>query len=386
MKRNSIVMAVMALVMALAASPAWSQTVSAQVNGKVTDNGKPATGLQVVLTNQDNGKSYKMKTDKNGAFDAVGIAYGTYRMEVFNASGESVFKRGNITINGEGGAASQFAIDLSDQSKTNLGMSNEVGTKPAAGSGSSGGSQQPKMTKEQIEAIKAQNAKATSQNNLIKQATDAMAAKNWQEAINPLQQLIAADPNRYEFYSALGDAQLQTGQFDQAAETYQKGIQVAESNTTVDPKNPATDPAKKKAGVAKMYTNEGNAYLKLKKNPEAIAAFTKAAEMDPNPGTAWFNLCATQYNSGNTQGALPACDKAIAADPNRAEAYFIKGSLLIGQGSQDKEGKLQAPPGTADALNKYLQLAPDGPHANDVKAMLQAIGAKIETKYSSKKK
>ena len=34
-----------------------------------------------------------------------------------------------------------------------------------------------------------------------------------------------------------------------------------------------------------MLTNEGNAYLKLKKNDKAIEAYTKAATMDPNPGT-----------------------------------------------------------------------------------------------------
>jgi hypothetical protein len=33
-----------------------------------------------------------------------------------------------------------------------------------------------------------------------------------------------------------------------------------------------------------------------------------------------------------------------------------------------------------------MELAPDGPHANDVKAMLQAIGAKVETTYHGKKK
>ena len=37
--------------------------------------------------------------------------------------------------------------------------------------------------------------------------------------------------------------------------------------------------------------------------------------------------------------------KAIAADPNRADAYFIKGSLMMGDSKQDKDGKLQAPPG-----------------------------------------
>jgi tetratricopeptide (TPR) repeat protein len=165
--------------------------------------------------------------------------------------------------------------------------------------------------------------------------------------------------------------------------TFEKAIPIAENATKTDPK---ADPAKAKAGVAQMLTNEGNAYLKLKKNDQAIAAYTKAASMDPNPGTAYFNICATQYNSGNTEGALAACDKAIAADPNRADAYFIKGSLMVGESKLDKDGKLQAPAGASDALNKYLELAPDGPHANDVKAMLQAIGAKIETTYHEKKK
>jgi hypothetical protein len=36
------------------------------------------------------------------------------------------------------------------------------------------------------------------------------------------------------------------------------------------------------------------------------------------------------------------------------------------------------PAGTADALKKYLELSPNGPHANDVKQMLEMIGAKIE--------
>lgn len=382
MKRNSILVLVTALLVALAACPAWTQTVSARVVGTVNDNGKPAQGLQVVLTNQDNGRSYKVKTDKNGAFDIVGVQPGNFKVDVFNASGESVFHRGNVAVTGETGAPAQFAIDITDQTKTNLGMANETGTKPSSGGGTSG---QPKMTKEQIEAIKAQNAKAMSQNALIKQAQDAMNAKQWQEAVGPLQQLIATEPTQWQFYQALGNAQIQLNQFDDAVQTLDKGIQAAESNTTVDPKNPSTDPAKKKVGVAQMLTSQGNAYLKLKKNNEAVADFTKAASMDPNPATAYFNLCATQYNSGNSEGALQACDKAIAADPNRADAYFIKGSLMLGN-SKMEDGKMTPPQGTAETLNKYLELQPDGPHAADVKQMLAAIGAKIETTYKERKK
>ncbi len=192
-----------------------------------------------------------------------------------------------------------------------------------------------------------------------------------------MQQLIALDPNNWEFYSALGDANLNLGQYDQAVSSYQKGIGAAESNTTVDPKNPGNDPASKKAGEAKMITNQGNAYLKMRKTDQAIAAYTRAANMDPNPATAFFNLCATQYNTGNTDGALAACNKAIALDPTKADAYFIKGSILVAGSTTEKNGTVVAPPGTVEALKKYLELAPNGGHVDDVKQMLEFIGSKI---------
>jgi len=37
------------------------------------------------------------------------------------------------------------------------------------------------------------------------------------------------------------------------------------------------------------------------------------------------------------------------------------------------QSKVQASPETREALEKYLALAPDGPHAADVKAMLEMI-------------
>jgi len=238
----------------------------------------------------------------------------------------------------------------------------------------------PKYTKEQIEEIKKENAKAQSMNALIKQANDAISAHNWQDAIAPLQQLIAADPNNWQYYSGLGDAQMNLGQYAQAVDTYKKGIQAAEGNAAVGTQDSSPDLAKKKAGEGHMLTALGNAYLKLHKNDEAVAAYTRAAAMDPNPALAYFNLCATQYNTGNTDGAMEACDKAIAADPNKADAYFIKGSLLIAASKTDKTGKVIAPPGTAEALNKYLELAPNGAHVKDVKEMLEYIGAKISDK------
>lgn len=331
---------------------------------KVTDGTKPLPGVQLTLTNLSSNRVIKLRADKNGAFSAIGVPYGDYEVEVVDASGEKLFKKKTSLAPSDGGPVT-LNIDVSEAK--------------------SGGSQQPTYTKEQIEEIKKQREQAINTNALIQQVNTAMTAKNWQDAVNPLQQLIAMEPNNWQFYSALGDSQFNLGQFQEAAGTYGKGIQVLESNTTVDPKNPATDPAKKKVGEAKMLTQEGNALLKLKRNEQAVAAYTKAASLDPNPATAYFNICATQYNTGNVDGALAACDKSIAADPNKPDAWFIKGSLMIASSKTDASGKVIAPPGTAEALNKYLELAPNGAHAEDVKQMLAYIGSKVETTYKKGK-
>ena len=389
MKKHLIFAAIAVVLFTLGSVPMWAQTVSAQVEGTVTEAGKPLPNVNVTLISQT-GRTFKLKTDKNGKFVAVGVPYGFYDVDVVSSAGEKLYHKKNVEVQpNQSSSVSTMAIDISQTtSQAPTGQPGQTAVPGQAGQTTESGKpgQQPKYTKEQIEEIKKQNEKATSTNALIKQAQDLMNAKNWQEAVPVLQQLVTADPNNWQYHSALGDSYLNTGQFEQAVDSYEKGIQAAESNTTVDPKNPATDPAKKKAGIAKMLTNEGNADLKLHKNKEAVDAYTKAASMDPNPATAYFNLCATQYNTGNVDGALSACDKAIAADPNKADAYFIKGSLLIAGSTTDKEGKVTAPPGAAEALNKYLELQPDGPHAADVKQMLAYIGSKVETTYKKRGK
>jgi len=309
-----------------------------------------------MLTNAATGHNIKLTSDKNGQVIGVGIPFGDYNEEV--TAGDKHYKK-MVRIAGEGGAVDDISVEVTSG-------------KPGAG-----------PSKEELAKMTEERNKAINENTLIAQLNPALQAKDWATAEPILTKLIAMNPNRWDYQQALGNAQFGEGKFEEAVATYEKAIPIAENATKTDPK---ADPAKAKAGVAQMLTNEGNAYLKLKKNDQAIAAYTKAASMDPNPGTAYFNICATQYNTGNTEGALAACDKAIAADPTRADAYFIKGSLMVGESKLDKDGKLQAPPGASEALNKYMELAPDGPHANDVKAMLQAIGAKVETTYHGKKK
>lgn len=367
MNRKSIYLILTVALLAFVTTVAWPQATLTRVSGRVTYEGKPVPDAQVVFTNLNTGKTFKGKTDKNGSYQLVGLERTGYQVEVSSATGEKIYSA-KESITGETGG------QMGGEQQLNI----EVSAKG-----------QPKMSKEERAAIEAQNAKALSMNELISQANAAMNAKNWEGAIPVLQQLTQEDPNRWRFLQGLGDAQLNLGQYEPAIASYDKGIQIAQkflSGELKDPKNPDADPARAKTGLAQMLQNQGNAYLKIKKNPEAIAAFEKAASMDPNPGTAYFNICATQYNTGNMEGAEAACDKAIAAGTTKADAYFIKGSAMYSRGKTDANNKWTVPPGTTEVLNKYLQVAPDGPHASDVKALLESVGVKIETTYKARKK
>jgi hypothetical protein len=82
--------------------------------------------------------------------------------------------------------------------------------------------------------------------------------------------------------------------------------------------------------------------------------------------------------------AIAAFDKAIQADPTKADAYYWKGVNLLGKATM-KGNKMEAPAGTAEAFNKYLELQPTGQFAGPAKEMLASIGAPVETSFGKQK-
>lgn len=186
----------------------------------------------------------------------------------------------------------------------------------------------------------------------------ALDGKNWQAAVDLLKPLVASSP-RWEYEEALGKAEINLGAYSDGLSSLEAGVASARRDQAAS------------SAIARMLILEGNAQLKLHDNDAAIADYSQAAAVDPHSAASW-DLCATNYNIGRTEAALAACDAAIAIDPSRADAYFVKGSLLVA-GANIVDGKLVAPVGAREALNMYLQLAPGGPHAADVKAMLDYL-------------
>ncbi len=203
-------------------------------------------------------------------------------------------------------------------------------------------------------------AQGANEKSLVAKAQTALDAKQWPEAEAALKQVMTSEP-RWEYWAALGDAQINQGSYEQSIASYQHAIDMAQNKAAP-------------TAIGRLYTMVGNANLKLKRNDAAIAAYNNAAPLLPNPAVGYFNICAVMYNMGQTASkTLAACDKAIAADPKKADAYFIKGSVLVGEGKLDKNNKMVVPPGTVEALRQYLALAPDGGHAKEVKDMLDFL-------------
>jgi len=225
-------------------------------------------------------------------------------------------------------------------------------------------------------------AEGADRDSLAAKATAAFAAKNWQEAETIFKQLVAFEPTRWDFQQKLVNAQIALEHYDEALSSCDKAI--AYGYKGVEGMAPP-NAEKAKAALATLLTTRGNILLKQHRMADAIAAYEKAAAVSTNPGVAYFNICALLYNQGRMQEVVPACDKAIAADPAKADAYFIKGSALFGD-ARIENGKMVLPDGAVQALQKYLELAPSGSHATDVKAMLTSVGQTIETTYQNRKR
>jgi tetratricopeptide (TPR) repeat protein len=122
------------------------------------------------------------------------------------------------------------------------------------------------------------------------------------------------------------------------------------------------------------------------KMENALAETQKAGQLNPAVGSkAYYNLGATLVNSGKASEAVDAFKKAIEVDPNNADAQYQLGICLMSRAQTTPEGKVIPAPGTVEAFQKYLDLAPSGPYAAVAKEMITTLSGSVETKFKAEK-
>lgn len=349
--------------LALFSSVAALAQVAALEGDVIGTDGKPVQGAVIKIERQDVKGNYTVKTNKKGHYFYGGLPLGQYNVTVIVDGQEKGTRQG---VRGRLNDTQDISFDLSKmanaaapQAEADRSMSSEE--KAAV----------EKLSKEQAAAM----AKNKALNDAFNAGKTAAAAKDWNGAVDAFTKASEVDPNQHVVWGNLADAlgtranssaATRDADMTKAAEAYQKAIALK-----------ADDPA--------YHNNFALLLANQKKFTEAEAELTKAAQMDAaNAGKYYFNLGAVYVNTGNLDPAGEAFKKAIAADPNHADAYYQYGLSLIGKAAVDASGKMNAPAGTQEAFQKYLELKPDGPYAQPSKDMLASMGATVQTTFSTR--
>jgi tetratricopeptide (TPR) repeat protein len=389
-------------VLAFALLPAISQTPAAapsgpmgKVHGHVTNPTGEPQGSGSVSLSTDSGATlkYTFPVGQDGNF-AGEAAPGTYSA-VYRAADTPVGKmvdmiRGIRVVEGQDVVAD---IDMSRQEFVD---------------------KLPADQKKALEELKKQNSEAIKANQVINnlnndlkmvnqdirdaenartQAAQELGASAAREAIDAkaneirtakyteIQTMMTKDtavmPDQSILWTNLGRANLGLKKYDEAEANYKKSIEL--ESASKKPKPEVIGVAN--AGLGETYARQG-------KVPEAQAAFEAAAKADPTRASFHLrNEAVIFFQERNGPAQVAAADAALAADPNQAILYYIKGQGLIANATVDpKTNRIVLPPDCEEAYQKYLSLAPTGPYAAEVKGILDQAGEKINANYKAPKK
>lgn len=368
--KTTLAAAVISMAMAVAAA---AQSTG-RLSGKVLDeNGKPWPGVTVIISSADTGAKFTVKTDDKGEYTQMGITPGIYTVsfvtdkfppqdfQIRITPGAPVTQ--NLSIKELLAKNPQYleAIKKQEEEKKKF---NELKTHFDAG-------------RKAIDQMTALRDKLASEPAAQQAATQQQITQLSQTAVSELEQAkTAAGPTNRNLPTILGNLGLAyevSGNHEQAAATFQQA-------STLEPANPNY-----MLGAATNLAYAG-------KMQDASGYCTKIGAVSvPTEGTCWHNIGVVLYNTNHLADAIEPLQKATQADPTNADTWYLLGTALMNTMQSKMEGgKVVAvvKPGTVEAFQKYLQLAPNGQHAAEVQQTLQVLktlGAGVDTKYTAPK-
>jgi tetratricopeptide (TPR) repeat protein len=351
-------------------------------------DGKPLVGAVVKIDRYDITAHYKTKTDKKGHYFYNGLPLGNYNV-IVEVDGKDVDRTDKVRS--KLGDPTNVSFDLQASKSSAAAAQNAM--QQAAASGQLTKEMERGLTAEQKAALEktlkeregqlkqhkdlndAFNVGMTAMTDAAAETAPDKKQEKYNQAIQSLTKASEIGPTELAVWANLADAYMKlagtkTGpEFDAAAG---KGLEAYGKAIELKPEDAAT------------HNNYALALVQAKKVPEAQAELTKAAQLDPtNAGKYYYNLGAVLTNANQSDAAVDAFQKAIAADPNYAEAYYQYGVSLVSKASYGADGKVTPVPGTVEALQKYLALAPTGQFAQAAKDMLTTLSASVDVSYKN---
>jgi tetratricopeptide (TPR) repeat protein len=370
MRRLMHVLGAMVFVLLLAA------TVSAQdgrVSGQVLDmNGKPWPDITVTLKS-DTGRTFTLKTGKDGRYSQIGMPGGMYVITLTNqAAGLNFSEKQMVKPDDENTFDFNFKELMAQQQNS-----------PAAAEEEKKRQESQNAFKEMQTHFNNGRAALDDSDTLRKQlatmpadqrtATQDKINTDYQTAITELEQAEkGVQPkdvkNHAVVWSTLGQAYDRAGRYSDAAAAYQKAIDLNPQPSYYVDLSTAT------VNAATAQTDTSDLAAKV---TEAGADCDKAGALDPTlTARCWKNIGIVLSNKNHLAEAVVPLQKATAADAKDAQAWFLLGGALTSQITSKQEGtKLTYtfPPGLTDAYQHCIDADPNGPYAAQAKATLDGL-------------
>jgi tetratricopeptide (TPR) repeat protein len=349
------------------------------ISGTILDlNAKPWFGLTVEAVS-DQGAKQDAKTDAEGKYSIRGLRAGVYDVTVvaFPPPNEKQPKYQMAKVRVPAGEDVKADANFKD-----------ILAKQGAASQEQAKKQEEEQKK--FQGMKAHyeagvgflNQATQAKTDLAKTPADQRDAKKQEvkdlsdKAVTEFEAAKAAagekDTNLHIIWARLGDAYDADGRTDDAANAYKQAIALKPS--------------------ADYYNNLGGILGRAGKIDEAMAAYSKSAELNPTGAAqAYRNAGITMYNANKMKEAVEPLKKATGLDPKNAQAWYLLGAALVGSMEYKQVGtKLEVVvlPGTVEAYQKAAELDPNGPYGQQAKQGLEALqqlAPGIDTKIKKKK-
>ena len=348
-----------------------------RIYGQVLDReGKPFPDVTVVIQSEM-GQTWEVKTDKNGKYSQSGLkgANTIYTIK-FKVKDQVIWEEKRrlesageekVDLNIKEKIAKQGAVNVEEEKKREEESKKFEGMKAHFEAGRAA-LDQAKLIRNEMMRLPADQRSSMQQKLTEVSATAISEFQAAEQAAGP------ADPNHHIVLAKLGEAYETAGRYEEASAAYQKAIDL-------------------KPDEAGYHNNLGNSLAKLGKVPEAMASYEKSAALDPaNAANAWRNAGIVLYNANKLKEAIVPLEKAVALDPKNADSWYLLGASRLAAMETKQVGDrltFVVQPGTVEAYQKYLELAPTGRFAADAKAALaslEQLGFGVQTKVKPRTK
>ena len=156
-------------------------------------------------------------------------------------------------------------------------------------------------------------------------------------------QALARDPNRANTHYNRGNALYRKGDVEGAVASWTRAVELD-------------------SGFHRAFYNLGNAYFKLKELDRALAAYHKGLQHNFANGNIHYNIAQVHIQLGDDSEAIRYLRQSIEYNVQDSDAYYQLGGLYQ-KTAKSREARL--------SFERFLQLKPDHPKAEQVRQMLK---------------